>query len=224
MTHLLTLLRYEIRHYWRGSGSALLSLGCYFILIFLLGYTTQNSLSMKQTMDTISVTDAFQWIAMILSALLAIERIWLDDFRDHLIPQQRLSPYPLFVLMAVKLKAFWLCIFLPLLLVFAGQYYMTHGNLSALAILPFFLASISVTLLLLLAGVLGLGSTNGLLVGLVIILPLLIPPLTFGLGAQLAIQQQLSPWPALSLLTAYILFNLVLVPIAVHYIIAQQRS
>ncbi|HEY1096769.1 MAG TPA: heme exporter protein CcmB [Alphaproteobacteria bacterium] len=220
---MIKLLRYEIRQYWSGSGSALLSLGCYFILTFLMGYATQNHPA-SENLSGISPALAFQWVAMIVSSLLAIERIWLDDARDHLLAQQRLSPYSTLFFITLKSGAFWICIFLPLLIVFGVQSALSSGQAEIIPVIPFLLASISITLLLVLAGALALGSRNGMLISLVIILPLLVPPLTFGLGAHLAIQQGIDVLPALSLLSAYALFNLVLVPCAVHYVLSHTRN
>jgi heme exporter protein B len=221
----ITLLRYELKHYWTGSGSALLSLACYFTLLFVMGYATQHHAPTSS--NVIDTQLVFQWIAMFVSSLLAFERIWADDARDHVLAQQKLSPHGLGFFIALKIIAFWISICLPLIVIYAIQYALKDnmtGIMLGLSILPFILSSLIMTLLLVLSGALALGSRNGMLIVFLVMMPLMLPALTFGLGAHIALNMHHSMASALSLLGAYGLFNLVLVPCAVHYILRHHRS
>jgi heme exporter protein B len=223
---MMRLLRYELAHYGRHSGATGLCLACYLMLVFIMGYATQHhhiTADIKTTLDPVL---AFQWMAMSIAAFLGFERIWLDDARDHILTQQKLSPHGLSFFIVLKTIGFWIGVFLPLLLVYAVQYALTmplDGIGILLAMLPFALASVALCLLLVLASALALGSRNGMLIVFLVMVPLMLPVLTFGLGAHIALNTQQSPAPSLSLLAAYTLFNLVLVPAAVHYMLRQHR-
>ncbi|MGR6980760.1 heme exporter protein CcmB [Testudinibacter sp. P27/CKL/0425] len=56
------------------------------------------------------------WVAALLSALLAFERLFADDFRDGSLEQLMLLSYPLPLAMLAKVVAHWLLTALPLLL------------------------------------------------------------------------------------------------------------
>ncbi|MGV6987679.1 heme exporter protein CcmB [Testudinibacter sp. P80/BLE/0925] len=56
------------------------------------------------------------WVAALLSALLAFERLFADDFRDGSLEQLMLLSYPLPLSMLAKVVAHWLLTALPLLL------------------------------------------------------------------------------------------------------------
>jgi heme exporter protein CcmB len=222
---MIRLLRYELRHYWSGSGSALLSLACYFILIFLMGYATQHHESVAISSGfAVDPSVAFQWIALFIASLLAFERIWMDDARDRILPHFKLSPRGLGFFIALKIIGFWISIFLPLIGVYTLQSLYHHGLHGLYYVMPFLLASLPLTLLFVLAGAMALHSQNGMLIVLLVIMPLMIPALTFGLGAHIALQTDQAMAPSLSLLAGYTLFNLVLVPCAVHYMLRHHRS
>jgi len=63
-----------------------------------------------------------------------------------------------------------------------------------------------------LGAALALGSKRGGLLIAVVLLPLFIPPVVFGSGALARAAAGLSPLSALALLTAYVLFALVIAP------------
>lgn len=222
---MIRLLRYELKHYGSRSGATWLSLSCYLLLVFIMGYTTQHHVPATITAGLDPLV-AFQWMAMCVAALLGFERIWMDDARDHVLTQLKLSPYGLGVFITLKIIAFWICIFLPLLVVYGVQHGITDFKqiqIWLLGLAPFALASIALSLLLVMAGALALGSRNGMLIVFLVMVPLMLPVLSFGLGAHIALNMHESPAPALSLLASYTLFNLVLVPCAVHYMLRQHR-
>ena len=56
------------------------------------------------------------WVAALLSALLAFERLFADDFRDGSLEQLMLLAYPQPLVMLAKVVAHWLLTALPLIL------------------------------------------------------------------------------------------------------------
>ena len=217
---MIRLFYHECMAYWRGHRAPFLGMGCYLILRLLMGYATQHD----PTYATQIIPHlAFQWIALITASLLGLERIWHDDARNHLLLQQKMSPYPLWWFVLLKAKAFWLMMLLPLIIMFGAEQMIATQSFPLIGLLSLILASFTLSLLLTLAGALTLGSQNGMPVGLLVLFPFLIPPLTFGLGAQIAVLQQTDPWPALALLGACTLFTLIIAPLACFHLLRQQR-
>lgn len=216
----MRLLSLEVLAYWRGQNAPAISMGCYIILIFLMGYAAQHEPSWS---DNQIPQLAFQWIALIVSSLLGLERIWHDDWRDGVLLQQRLSHYPLWLFSLIKVLAFWLSVFLPLLILFGGLQFLT-AQLPDEGMLAMILATLCFSLLMGLAGALTLGSSgSSILISFLILLPLMIPALTFGMGTQIALFQDKEPWSPLALLGAYTLFTVLLAPMATSYILQSQR-
>lgn len=219
---MIRLMALEMAAYWRGQNAPIISMGCYIILIFLMGYASQHEPGWN---DAAIPQLAFQWIALIVASLLGLERIWHDDWRDGVLIQQRLSHYPLWMFTLIKMIAFWMSVFLPLLVLFSLNQILASGQLPDEGVVAMILATLSFSLLMGLAGALTLGSTgSSVLVSFLVLLPLLIPALTFGLGTQIALDQGKEPWSPLALLGAYTLFTVLLAPMATSYILHSQRQ
>ncbi len=71
---------------------------------------------------------------------------------------------------------------------------------------------------------LALGARRGGLLIAVVVLPLFIPPVIFGAGALTRAAEGLSPWPALALLAAYVLFAAAVTPFAAAAAIRNAQS
>lgn len=125
------------------------------------------------------------WVAALLSALLALERLFRDDFNDGSLEQLLLLPAPLPLIVLGKVMAHWLVTGLPLLLL---------SPLISLLLSLDFVSWQAVALTLLLGspvlsflGAIGVGLTVGLHRGGVLlsllVLPLMIPVLIFASAA-----------------------------------------
>lgn len=210
-----SLLMHEILSHWRGRKSPLAGIGCYLILQFLMGYTTQNDAGWAGVPAL-----AFGWVALILSSLLALEAVWADDSSCGVLAQQRLGARPFGAIILYKTAAFYIAVVAPLVALFVAQHGFDAASVAALA-----LGGLDVTLLLVMAGALTVTLRHGAwLAGLLAVLPLLVPPLTFGLGAQIAVLQNASPLPALALLGGVTLFTLITAPLATFHILSGQRA
>ncbi len=123
------------------------------------------------------------WVAALLSSLLALERLFRDDFNDGTLEQLLLSPTPLPVMVLGKVIAHWLVTGLPLILL---------SPLAALLLSLDIWRAVALTLLLgtptlSFLGAIGVGLTVGLRRGGVLlsllVLPLAIPVLIFASAA-----------------------------------------
>lgn len=124
------------------------------------------------------------WIAALLASLLAIENVFHTDIEDGNLEQLALSPTPLTLTLSAKLLAQWLVTEFPLVLLTPVLGIMFH--LSASAIFALCTSLLLGTPILTLIGSLGVALTlglrqHGVLLGL-LMLPLVIPVLIFGVN------------------------------------------
>ena len=154
------------------------------------------------------------WVSALLAALLALDGLFRSDFDDGSLEQMLLSPHPLTVLVLGKIIAHWLVTGVPLLLVapllaeFLGLPDQAMGTL--------WLTLILATPLLSLIGAIGVALTLGLRRGGMIlsllVLPLYVPVLIFGVGAIDAAVQGLPSQAQLLVLGGMLLASLALTP------------
>jgi heme exporter protein B len=178
------------------------------ISLFPLGVGTE-----KETLRQIA--PGIAWVAALLASMLALERLFANDYVDGTLEQMLLAPQPLTILVMGKVFAHWLLTGLPLVLIapLVGlQYHLSAGSLGTLM-----LALLIGTPTLSLVGAIGAALTLGLRGGGVLlsllVLPLYIPILIYGAGAVAASAVSgANTQPYLMLLLAFLIFALVLAP------------
>jgi heme exporter protein B len=154
------------------------------------------------------------WVSALLSMLLSLERLFLADYEDGSLELLILSPPPLEAIVLVKALAHWLTSGLPLVL--AAPLIGLLYNLEPEAYPPMLAALLLGTPTLSLLGGIGaaltLGARRGGILIPLLILPLAVPVLIFGILAVDAALGQLSARPHLLLLGAFLTGSLVLAP------------
>lgn len=157
-----------------------------------------------------AVAPGVLWVAALLASMLALSRMFAQDFADGSLEQMLLSPAPLTVVVLGKVIAHWLLTGLPLVAlspVLALQFDMPT------AAIPILVATLALgTPVLSLIGAIGAALTlgvrgSGVLTAL-LVLPLYIPVLILGAGAVDAAAGGLDVSAHLSLLGALLLFAL----------------
>ncbi|MGH6948761.1 MAG: heme exporter protein CcmB [Kiloniellales bacterium] len=156
------------------------------------------------------------WVMALLAMLLSLERLFLADYEDGSLEQLVLAPLPIELLLLAKVLAHWLTSGLPL--VAAAPLIALFYGLPA-ELLPLLLATLALgTAFLSLMGAVGatltLGARRGGVLIPLLVLPLAIPALIFGVAALDAALAGLSPRPHLSILAALALGALVVAPLA----------
>ncbi|ATG73224.1 heme exporter protein CcmB [Zobellella denitrificans] len=125
------------------------------------------------------------WVAALLSSLLALERLFRDDFIDGTLEQLMLMPCPLGVLALAKVLAHWLLTGLPLLLL--SPLVAVLLSLDMAGFWGMFWTLLLGTPILSLLGAIGVALTVGIGKGGVLLslltLPLYIPVLIFATSA-----------------------------------------
>jgi heme exporter protein B len=157
------------------------------------------------------------WVAALLASMLALSRLFADDYADGTLEQMLLSAAPLSLIVIAKVAAHWITANLPLVLI-APLLGLQFG-LPAQALVVLALALALGTPCLSLIGAIGAAITLGLRGGGVLVallvLPLYAPVLISGSLAVEATATGLSAQPYLLLLAALSLGALSLAPWAV---------
>lgn len=156
------------------------------------------------------------WIALLLSVLLSADRIFQQDFEDGSLDVMAMGPVPLELVALAKAVAHWLSTSLPLAVAAPALGFLL--NLEPAAILPLAMAmgmgSIALSLLVSIGAAVTVGlRRSGLLVSL-LVLPLYVPVLIFGVSASTVSIGPDIATPSLLILSALALASLVLAPIA----------
>lgn len=156
------------------------------------------------------------WVVALLAVLLSLERLFLADFEDGSLEQLLLAPLPLEFAVLAKVLAHWLTTGLPLIAAAPLLAVLFHMDMAGLGVL--LLAMLLGTPVLSLVGGIGaaltLGARRGGVLIPLLVLPLYVPALIFGVGATDAALHGLAARPHLLLLGAMLLAMLVVAPLA----------
>jgi heme exporter protein B len=154
------------------------------------------------------------WVMALFAALLSLERLFLADHEDGSLDLLALAPLPLELVVLAKVAAHWLTTGLPLLLaapVLALSLRMEADGIAVLA-LALLLGTPTLSLIGAIGAALTLGTRRGGVLLPLLVLPLYIPVLIFGVGAVDAAVAALPPRPHLLMLGALLLAALPLAP------------
>ncbi len=157
------------------------------------------------------------WVAAALASLLALDRLFADDWRDGTLEQLALIPQPLALVVLAKVTAHWLALGLPLVVLSPVLGYTLGLRGEELVVLPVSLALGTPVLALLGAtgAALTLGVRGGGALMALLILPLFVPVLILGSGAVSQAMQGGDFLPHYYLLGALLVAALPLTPLAV---------
>ena len=211
MNGLTTLFRRELALAWSGGGGPLLACGFFLCLTVLIPLAAGGDPAGLKP-----IAGGVAWLALALSSILSLERLFERDLEDGALDLIALGPLPLELVILLKAGAQWLAVGAPLA-VTAPVAASTLGLEPSLAPLVFasaLVGSLGFALTGALGAALALGSKRGGLLIAVVVLPLFIPPVVFGAGALERAVNGLDPAPALAFLAAWVLFAAVATPFA----------
>ena len=166
------------------------------------------------------------WLALALSSLLSLERLFERDFEDGALDLLATGPLGLVGVAAIKALAQWAAVGLPL----AVAAPISAAALGAPdAILPLTLLTAAIgglgfAFTGMMGAALALGSRRGGLLIAVVVLPLFAPPAIFGAGTLAAASQGL-PWMGgLALIAAWSLFSVAISPMVAAFSVRDALS
>lgn len=205
------LFRRELALAWAGGGGPLLACGFFLCLTALVPLAAGGDPAGLKP-----VAGGIAWLALALSSILSLERLFERDLEDGALDLIALGPIPLELVVLAKAAAQWLAVGAPLA-VTAPIAAITLGlapDQAPLVAASALIGALGFALTGALGAALALGSKRGGLLIAVVVLPLFIPPVVFGSGTLERAVSGLSPAPALAFLAAYVLFAAVVTPFA----------
>lgn len=125
------------------------------------------------------------WVSALLAVLLSLERLFHGDFEDGSLELLALSPPPLELVVLAKITAHWIVTGLPLIAAAPVLAILLHlpAEGFALLLLALLLGTPTLSLIGAVGAALILGSRRGGVLLALLILPLFVPVLIFGVGA-----------------------------------------
>ena len=154
------------------------------------------------------------WVGALLAAMLSLDRLFQTDYDDGSLELLVLSPYPLEIVVLCKCFVHWLTTGLPIMVISPVLALMLNIKTGAFLYLitSMALGTPIISLLGAVGAALVLGSRrSGVLIALLII-PLTIPILLFGVGAIQAATEGYNASSPLMFLGALLLFSIALCP------------
>ncbi len=212
MSAFTALLMRDLRLAWREGGALLTALGFYLIVVAVLPLGLGPDLNLLAR-----IAPGVLWVALLLAALLSVDRIFHNDFEDGALDTLALGPLPLELVAAAKAFAHWISTGIPLTL--AAPVLGLLLNLPAEGYGPLMLTMATGTPAVSFIGAIGAALTlglrrGGLLLSL-LILPLYVPVLIFGVSAMTAVIVGPGTFlPPYLILCALTLAAIVLAPVA----------
>lgn len=211
MKLILALIKRDLTLAMRQGGGVGTALGFFLTVVVLLpiGIGPDQALLAR-------IAPGALWISLLLSVLLSADRIFQQDYEDGSLDIMTMGPVPFEMVALAKAVAHWLSTSLPLAI--AAPILGFLVNLEPTAILPLAVAmvvgSIALSLLAAIGAAVTVGLRRGGLLVSILVLPLYVPVLIFGLSAS---QPGAAPGlttASLLILGAIALVSLVVSPLA----------
>jgi heme exporter protein B len=205
----LSLLRRDLLLVARQGSDALTTLAFYLlaVMIFPFGVGPEPALLAR-------IAAGLLWTMALFAALLSLDRLFQQEQEDGGLEQLALSPLALEWSFLAKALAHWLATGLPLLIAAPLLAFLLRLETPAIPVLVLALAlgGPALTLVGAVGAALTLGARRGAALLPLIILPLYVPVLIFGVAAVDAAASGLQARPHLLLLAAYLMAALPLAP------------
>lgn len=162
------------------------------------------------------LASAVGWIALILSMLIALPRMFAEDYENGWLEQLFLSGIPHSLIVTSRIISFWLLYCLPLVICsfLLVPFMSMEINLWSVLVQTLLLGSILTACLGAVASALLVSSRKGGGVMALLLIPLLIPALIFAGAAMDAAQQSLPYTAPITILAALAVFSLTIAPLA----------
>lgn len=199
----------DMRLAWSQGGTGTMALSFFLIAVTLFPFGIGPE---PQTLTRIAA--GVIWVVALLACLLSLDRLFQADYEDGSLDDLASSPIGLMAVVTAKMLAHWLATILPLVVAApvlalvlklpdAGYFYLIVSlviGTPALSLLGGIGAALTVSV-----------RRGGVLMSL-LVLPLYIPTLIFGVGAIDAAVHSADPLPHLALLGAVTLMAVVISP------------
>lgn len=180
MTPFIQIVTRDVRLAFRQGGATMLVV-VFFVLtvtLFPLGVGPESAVLRR-------IAPGVIWVAALLAAMLSLDRLFQVDFEDGSLDQLALAPLPLELVAAAKCIAHWLSTGLPLLVIspLLGVLLNLNGEAYGTLLMAMAVGTPSLSLVGAIGAALTVGIRRGGVLLSLLVLPLYIPILIFGVGA-----------------------------------------
>lgn len=220
MSAFLSLISRDIQLAFREGGAVGIALAFYLVVIVTIPIGLGPDLQLLG-----KIAPGILWVGLLLSLLLSVDRMFQADHRDGTLELLALGPLPLELVVVAKAIAHAISTALPLILVAPVLGLMVNLDLKAYPVLfaSMVIGAPGISFLGAVGAALTVGLGRGGVLLSLIILPLCLPILIFGVSAvSTALVGPGSPLPALLILSAVSLVFAVIGPIAAAYALRWQ--
>lgn len=207
-----TLVSRDIRLAMREGGAVGTALGFFLLVVALMPLGLGPDLNLLSR-----IAPGILWIALLLAALLSLGRIFESDHDDGALDVMATGPLPLELVAAAKATAHWLTTGIPLALLAPVLGILLNLDIAAYPVLvaTMLAGTPAVSFLGSIGAALTLKARKGGLLLALVVLPLYIPTLIFGISSVSAVTLQSGAFESSFLmLIAISLASLVLGPVA----------
>ena len=212
MTAFTSLLLRDMRLATRVGGGALMGALFYFVVVSMIPFAIGPDLNLLAR-----IGPAVLWIGALLASLLALDRLFANDHDDGSLDLLTMSALPLELTVAAKAIAHWLTTALPLIVITPVLGLMLNVEMTAMGYVALTLlaGTPALTFIGLIGAALSVTLRRGGLLMAILVLPLTVPVLIFGVAAANAAIVGPAPFgPPFTILCALSLASFVLGPFA----------
>jgi heme exporter protein B len=206
------LVRRDLLLAWKEGGTVGVALGFYLVVVTML------PLSLGPDLNLLSrIAPGLLWVALLLATLLSLGRLFETDFEDGSLEAMAIGPLPLEAVAAAKSLAHWLTTGIPLTVLAPVLGLLVNLPLEAYGVLvaTMLAGTPAVSFIGAIGAALTLRARRGGVLIALLMLPLYVPTLLFGIEAiSAALTGSGGFVPAFLILVAISLASLVLAPLA----------
>jgi heme exporter protein B len=205
------LIRRDLRLAVREGGAVGTALGFFLIVVSLMPLGLGPDLNLLAR-----IAAGVLWIALLLAALLSLNRIFESDYEDGTLEVLAIGPLPLELVAAAKALAHWITTGIPLAVLAPVLGILLNLDLNAYPVLvaTTLLGTPAVSFLGAIGAALTMKTRRGGLLLALIVLPLYVPTLIFGISAVSAGAGPEGVGASFLILAAISLVTMVLGPVA----------
>jgi heme exporter protein B len=211
MRAFLAIISRDLILTWRQGGGAGTALGFVLTVIALVPLAIGPDQNLLQRL-----APGILWITLLLSVLLTSDRIFQQDYEDGTLDILAMGGLPLEAVALAKALGHWLTTGLPLAILapLLGFLLNLHGSGLMPLLYGMLLGSLSLSLIAAMGGAITVGLRRGGLLAALLILPLYVPVLIFGISAATAHAGPSGATSSLLVLVAVALVSLAAQPFA----------
>jgi len=180
MKAFVALIMRDLRLAWREGGAIGVALGFYLLVVSIIPLGLGPDLNLLSR-----IAPGVLWVALLLAALLSADRIFYNDHEDGALEVIALGPLPLEAVAAAKCLAHWLSVGVPLALLAPILGLMLNLDIRGYGplIATMLAGTPAISFLGAVGAALTLGLRRGGLLLSLLILPLYVPVLIFGVSS-----------------------------------------